>query len=198
MIRQPWARPVGRVPGVYLEQVVPYKADKFLKAKAHAQKQPFSSEEDRKITEFVKANGAKNWNLVASELNTRTPKQCRERWHNHLDPSIEKGPWTPEEDQILAEKQVKLGNKWAEIARFLPGRTDTLVKNRWNTSVRNRVLYDGRGNVTVICQKPPPRFPEQKSSVEISQWLEQFASAKPVLPVGEATWIPPLVLKDRK
>jgi hypothetical protein len=119
-----------------------------LKAPVH--KQPFTSEEDQVILDFVRSNGAKNWNFVASELENRTPKQCRERWHNHLDPSIQKGPWSPEEDQLLAEKQAVLGNKWAEIARFLPGRTDTLVKNRWNTSVKARVVVDVGGNITVI------------------------------------------------
>jgi hypothetical protein len=33
----------------------------------------------------------------------RTGKQCRERWHNHLDPSIKKSTWTREEDKILID-----------------------------------------------------------------------------------------------
>jgi myb proto-oncogene protein len=41
--------------------------------------------------------GTKRWLLVASHLNGRTGKQCRERWLNHLDPSINKGPWSPDE-----------------------------------------------------------------------------------------------------
>ena len=101
-------------------------------------KHPFSVAEDMELLQFVKAQGTKNWPIIASQLN-RSAKQCRERWNGHLDPTINKGPWTTSEDIILARKQNELGNKWAEISKFLPGRTDTIVKNRWNTSVKNRV-----------------------------------------------------------
>jgi hypothetical protein len=43
-------------------------------------------------------------------------------WHNHLNPDIKKTPWTEEEDRIILEKHAILGNQWAKIAEFLPGR----------------------------------------------------------------------------
>jgi hypothetical protein len=102
-------------------------------------KKQFSIEEDRMVVMFVASHGLKSWSLLAAQMQNRSAKQCRERWHNHLNPAINRRPWTAQEDRILALRHRELGNRWAEIARLLPGRTDTLVKNRWNTSVKDRL-----------------------------------------------------------
>ena len=60
----------------------------------------------------------------------RTSKQCRERWAHHLDPSINRGPYSAEEDKTILELQAQMGNKWSEIARMMPGRTENAVKVR--------------------------------------------------------------------
>lgn len=132
-------------------------------------KRPFTLHEDQLLIRYIMLNGPTNWSMLASMLTNRTPKQCRERWHNHLNPNINKGPWTYAEDLILAQKQHELGNKWADIARFLPGRTDTLVKNRWNTSVKarsNELLF----NV--------PACPQQPAQDQFSNWLSSLTAPK--------------------
>ena len=58
-------------------------------------------EEDNKVMELVKQYGPRRWTFIASFLDGRIGKQCRERWHNHLNPSIKKGSWTHEEDRTL-------------------------------------------------------------------------------------------------
>ena len=56
-----------------------------------------------------------SWNVSALNL-----LGCR--WHNHLNPSIKRDAWTEEEDlQLIGAHQLH-GNKWAEIAKHLPGR----------------------------------------------------------------------------
>ncbi|CAI5734036.1 unnamed protein product [Hyaloperonospora brassicae] len=97
----------------------------------------WTPEEDEKLRELV-AEGKKNWGQVASLIPGRTSKQCRERWCNHLDPNINKGSYTEDEDKIIVEMQAKLGNRWSIIAQQLKGRTEDAVKIRWKSLMRGR------------------------------------------------------------
>lgn len=55
-------------------------------------------------------------------IKRRSAKQCRERWHNHLDPNINKDPITIAEERKIFEYYKIHGNKWAQIAKLLDRR----------------------------------------------------------------------------
>lgn len=88
------------------------------------------------MAELVKRHGTKNWRYIASHLRGRLPKQCRERWCNQLDPHIKKDGLTSEEWITVKRAHEVYGNRWAEIAKQVPGRTANHIKNQWNTMLR--------------------------------------------------------------
>jgi hypothetical protein len=113
--------------------------------------------------------GLKKWTKIANTIKSdlgiegKTGKQCRERWHNHLDPQVKKELWTPEEEAKIFELQKQFGNKWSEIASFVPGRTENSVKNCFYSAVRRNLRKFNRkrnesekikGSIKNLLKKP--------------------------------------------
>ena len=107
-------------------------------------KGPWTKAEDDMIRQCIE-EGVMKWSEIAERIPGRIGKQCRERWFNHLDPTLKKGGWTEEEDALLVEAQSKWGNSWTKIARLLPGRSENAVKNRWNSATRRRAKQQQAG-----------------------------------------------------
>ena len=98
---------------------------------------PWSEEEDKSIKSLVNKYGTSNWTFISNQMGqNRSGKQCRERWYNQLNPNMKKNNWTNEEENILFTKHMQLGNKWSDIASFLPGRTLNDIKNHFYSKLR--------------------------------------------------------------
>lgn len=102
-------------------------------------KRLWTTDEDALLRRLAGAS-PENWNVISTALPGRTGKQCRERWLNHLRPDIRKGGWTQAEDSLIIREQARRGNRWSDIARLLPGRSDNAVKNRYNATLKRQML----------------------------------------------------------
>ncbi|CAN8256630.1 unnamed protein product [Cochlearia groenlandica] len=135
-------------------------------------KGPWTKEEDEMIVQLIQKYGPKKWSTIARFLPGRIGKQCRERWHNHLNPAINKEAWTQEEELVLIRAHQIYGNRWAELTKFLPGRSDNGIKNHWHSSVKKKL--DSYMSSGLLDQyQAMPLAPYERSSTLQSAFVQR-------------------------
>eukprot|EP00850_Spirogloea_muscicola_P024513 SM000959S24666 [mRNA] locus=s959:21:2257:+ [translate_table: standard] len=125
----------------------------------------WTAEEDRRLIYAVRTYGQQKWRKIAVHVPGRSDTQCRERWHNVLNPEVDRGDWTPDEDQLLENAVAAVGlHSWSAVAQLhntlrvaAAGcgrcghgdagrlrRTDNICWRRWKSlSRRSPVLANG-------------------------------------------------------
>lgn len=107
-----------------------------------------------KLISYIATNGHGCWSSLSERAGLqRCGKSCRLRWMNYLRPGIKRGNFSTEEENAIISLQARLNNRWAQIAKHLPGRTDTEIKNYWHSCLKKKAVAAGAANQGV-CEAP--------------------------------------------
>ncbi|EAY17668.1 Myb-like DNA-binding domain containing protein [Trichomonas vaginalis G3] len=108
----------------------------------------FSPEEDVKLRKLIKLLGIRDWEIIALEMKSRTARQCRDRWCNYLDPTLNNTPFTADEDALLLDLYVEYGAKWCKIAQHFNGRSTNNLRNHYKVLARRIARIDKKQRST--------------------------------------------------
>ncbi|KAF8037565.1 hypothetical protein BT93_B0445 [Corymbia citriodora subsp. variegata] len=118
-------------------------------------KGPWTLEEDLILIDYINNHGEGVWNSLAKAAGLqRTGKSCRLRWLNYLRPDVRRGNITPEEQLLIIHLQSMWGNRWSEIAKHLPGRTDNEIKNYWRTKIQKHIIKQSETETNDLISPP--------------------------------------------
>lgn len=154
-------------------------------------KKVWTAEEDALLAQVVIEDGKRRWKYIAMRMTLKSekktiysPKQVRNRWENHVDPDLNKGPWTSDEDTELLSLIATFGKKWSEISRRLPGRTMHTVKNRYKSLAKHKI--DGiplpnTQNTQTVQPEAPPMQPIEPVSIQPAQLFYDASAEIPII-----------------
>ncbi|KFP35661.1 snRNA-activating protein complex subunit 4, partial [Chlamydotis macqueenii] len=95
----------------------------------------WTKDEDQMLLELVQEMRVGShipYKKIAYYMEGRDSAQLIYRWTKSVDPSLKKGPWTPEEDAMLLAAVKKYGERdWYKIRTEVPGRSDAQCRDRY-------------------------------------------------------------------
>ncbi|KAF1788865.1 Myb domain [Phytophthora cactorum] len=115
----------------------------------------WTPQEDEKLRKLVRQLGNRNWSEIALHFPCRDRKRCRERFVNHLAPSLSSASstWSAEDDEKLLQLQRAMKSKWVKMAKEFDGKSAESVKNRCLMLARKAAARSSKGR-----RAPPQRW----------------------------------------
>ncbi|CAN8102499.1 unnamed protein product [Discula destructiva] len=106
---------------------------------------PWGQDEDKRLEAGVEVHGCR-WSKVSEVVGTRQADQCSRRWHECLNPGINRSRWSLLEDSTLETAVQVYGRNWTEIVeRFFHDRTPIAARNRYKQRFEKGIGYGQKG-----------------------------------------------------
>lgn len=158
----------------------------------------WSPEEDERLFNYITRFGVGCWSSVPKLAGLqRCGKSCRLRWINYLRPDLKRGMFSQQEEDLIISLHEVLGNRWAQIAAQLPGRTDNEIKNFWNSCLKKKLMKQG---IDPATHKPlsqvevkEEKICTEKASFQIPQCkglpiLSNFSAPEPAFIINDTAY----------
>lgn len=111
--------------GLFEEQEYTMPCPKLRKWNATEDRQLLHS-----VNEYIAVGAAPDYRIIAKKIHHRSPKQCRERYENSLQPDVKRGEWSYDETLTLAKLMTVHGQNWAAVKDQLKTRTYNAIKKK--------------------------------------------------------------------
>ena len=145
-------------------------------------KKKFTPEEDEQLKMLVQQHGEYNWEKIAILLGNRNARQCHDRWKFYVNPTINKEPFTQEEDWLLINLVYRYGGMWVQISKNFKNRSDVQMKNRWK--ILQKQMNLSMPNYSFLTNSTKNKVIPTRKKKEINT-IEQNDPIQKVIPEAE-------------
>lgn len=137
-------------------------------------------QEDKRLARLVKKYskaGTRKWDFICDDMaddqdrrKGRSAQQCKERWDNYLNPTVNREQWTSGELKLVFDMHAELGNQWILISKKLHQRTSNDVKNQFYCAIRRGLRRLSRIGIR-NREENKIRRPKEMKPITLSQIL---------------------------
>jgi hypothetical protein len=169
---------------ILIGEVFPRRAVSAVKRTMPAKRRTFSAQDDVTLLKLVSDSGTDDWRSIASGMKDAfTPRQCRERWKNYVDPKLVRTAWSEEEDRMLAQEYNRVGPRWIAIARMFGDRSANALRNRMSILIRKQHRKSSSSPpppepVEPVPLPPPAPPPQEQTPDQTNSFLSLGAEAQ--------------------
>jgi hypothetical protein len=125
---------------------------RFNKLMSSINNKKWTRNDDIKLIEIAESLN-KNWPLISKHFANRSIIELEERYEMKLDPTKKRGKFEKHEDELILAMYEKLGNKWEEIAKHIPNRHHSMIKNRFYSFLKKKVEHQSNSRTASTGRK---------------------------------------------